>query len=137
MTTTIDRPTAAGGNRAPARSRGRLVLEKRVVEQIAAQAASEADSGRTGGTSGGFLGFGTQSDLSARPATSVELIGQTATVAVEVTVAYPTPIRQATDAIRRQVKDRVHELTGVQVTRVDITVSALRAADARPTREVR
>ncbi len=107
------------------------------MERIAAQAASESDSGRTGGVSGGFLGIGAQSDLSAKPATTVELVGQTATVTVEVTVAYPSPIRQATDAIRRQVMDRVHELTGVQVTRVDITVTALRAADATPSREVR
>lgn len=113
------------------------MVQKKAMERVAAQAASESDSGRTGGVSGGFLGFGTSSDLSARPATTVELVGQTATVKVEVTVAYPAPIRQATHAIRQQVMQRVHELTGVPITRVDITVTALRAADATPAREVR
>ena len=136
-TTTAPRPVADHENVVPARSRGRLTLERKAVERIAAQAASESDSGRTGGVSGGFLGLGAQSDLTAKPATTVELVGQTATVSVEVTVAYPAPIRQATDAIRRQVMDRVHQLTGVQVTRVDITVSALKAADTQPSREVR
>ncbi len=110
------------------------MVEKKVVERIAAQAASE--SSQTGGVSGGFLGFGTQGDLTARPATTVELVGKTATVKVDVTVAYPTPIREATDHVRRQVMDRVHELTGVEVTRVDITVTALRATSGSSTRKV-
>lgn len=136
MTATLAAPTPAGAiSRAP-RSRGRLTLEKKAVERIAAQAASESDSGRTGGVAGGFLGFGTHADLSARPGATVELIGRTAHVTVEVTVAYPTPIRAATDAIRQHVTARVHELTGVQVTRVDITVTALRAVDATSARVV-
>lgn len=137
MTTALQQHTPADGSAAPPRSRGRLVLEKRAVERIAAQAASESDSGRTGGVSGGFLGFGTHRDLSARPATTVDLVGQSAHVNVEVTVAYPTSIREATDAIRRHVMVRVHELTGVEVTRVDIKVTALRAVDATSAKEVR
>lgn len=136
MTATIERSTPPEKGSSPTRSRGRLVLEKKVVERIAARAASEADSGGTGGESGGFLGFGTHSDLTARPGTTVELVGRTATISIEVTVAYPTPIRQATDAVRRRVVDRVQELTGVEVTKVDIIVTALRAADPVPTREV-
>ncbi|MEO7060897.1 MAG: Asp23/Gls24 family envelope stress response protein [Lapillicoccus sp.] len=136
MTATIERTPQAGTGRVPARTRGRLVLEKKVIERVAAKAATESDTGLTGGVSGGFLGFGTHADLGARPATTVELVGRTATVQLEVTIAYPTPIRAATDAIRRQVTDRVHELTGVRVTRVDIAVSALRAVDPATTRTV-
>lgn len=115
--------------------RGRLVVEKKAVERIAAQAASELTG--TGGVSGGFLGLGAHADLGALPATSVELVDQSATVSVEMTVAYPTPIRAATDRVRRHVMDRVQHLSGVQVTRVDIAVTALRAADDTTNRELK
>lgn len=141
MTATIDRPTSQSQPESPAphapgsRSRGHLVVERKVVERVAAQVASESDSGQTGGVSGGFLGFGTRTDLSALPATTVELVGQTATVRLDLTVAYPAPIRAATDQVRRRVMSRVRELTGVEVTRVDITVIALTSAEA-PSRTV-
>ena len=104
-------------------------MPKRVIERIAAQAASESGTGQTGGRSGGLLGFGSSADLTARPDTSVELVGTTATVDIALTVAYPTPIRVATDQVRQRVMGRVHELTGVEVTRVDITVTALSLTD--------
>lgn len=113
------------------------MLERKVLERVAAQAASESDSGRTGGVSGGFLGFGARTDLAALPVTTVELVGQTATVRLELTVAYPTPIRAATDRVRRRVMSRVRELTGVEVTRVDITVTALTPTDPAAARKVR
>lgn len=139
--TSVERPTSEAQPDSPPpqgapQSRGHLVLERKVLERVAAQVASESDSGRTGGVSGGFLGFGTQTDLAAVPATTVELVGQTATVRLDLTVAYPTPIRAATDQVRRRVMSRVQELTGVEVTRVDITVTALTSADAAPARKV-
>ena len=135
MTATVERtasdatPETSPSPGALTRSRGRLVLEKRVVERIAAQAALESDSGQTGGVSGGFLGFGTQTDLTVPPATTVELVGTTATVRIDLTVAYPIPIRAATARVRRRVVSRVRELTGIQVTRVDITVTGLNRVD--------
>jgi uncharacterized alkaline shock family protein YloU len=141
MTAATERPTSTEHADplppgAGSRSRGHLVLEKRVVERVAAQAASESDSGRTGGVSGGFLGFGTRTDLNALPATTVELVGRTATVRLDLTVAYPTPIRAATDRVRRRVMSRVEALTGVEVTRVDITVTALMPATGPSARKV-
>lgn len=103
----------------PAR-RGKLVMAAKVVEKVAAQAASEAAAG---GRSGGLLGIGAKTDLSARPKVDVDLSGTTATIDVEVAVAYPTPIRQATEQVRTHVIDRVHQLTGVTVTRIDIDVT--------------
>ena len=120
MSTSIDTGSAVSGE---ASRRGNLVVEKRVVERIAGQAASECSD--TGGASGGVLGIGAQADLTARPAPVVELVGQSATVALDLTVAYPAPIRAATDRIRAHIVRRVHELTGVEVSRVDITVTAL------------
>ncbi len=53
--------------------RGRLVVQRRVVERIASQAAAE--SGDIGGVSGGLLGVGSQGDLATRPVVGVELVG--------------------------------------------------------------
>ena len=116
------------------RQRGRLVLSKQVVEKIAGQVTSEI--GAAGGRSGGFLGIGAHTDLSARPAVEVELAGRTATLAIDMAVAYPVSIRQATDRVRDQVTRRVQALTGVDVTRVDITVVALHAGDTTSNEEL-
>ena len=51
-------------------------------------------------------------------------------------VAYPVSIRQATDRVRERLTHRVGELTGVEVTRVDITVVALHAGATASTEEL-
>lgn len=104
-------------------SRGQTVLADKVIEKIASQVVSEESV--AGGSSGGFLGIGTHADLSARPKASVELSGNIATLSVEVGMLYPVPLRQATEALRRRIRTRVTELTGVEVRQVDIRVSWL------------
>lgn len=133
VTALMERPTGQVTLRSTS-APGRLVLEKRVLERVAAQAASEL--GQVGGVSGAFLGFGSHADLTARPATNVELVGTTATVGVDATVTYPTPIRQAADQLRRHLMTRVQELTGVQVTRVDIAITSLQPASSTGQREL-
>ena len=136
MTITDNTPVAppAPAEGAEWRQRGRLVLAKQVVEKIAGQVASEISA--AGGRSGGFLGIGAHTDLSARPKVDVELAGRTATLAIEMAVAYPVSIRQATDRVRDRLTQRVGQLTGVEVTRVDITVVALHAGATTPTEEL-
>lgn len=136
MTITDNTPVAppAPADGAERRRRGRLVLAKQVVEKIAGQVAGEISA--AGGRSGGFLGIGAHTDLSARPKVDVELTGRTATLAIEMAVAYPISIRQATDRVRERLTQRVGQLTGVEVTRVDITVVALHAGATTPTEEL-
>jgi uncharacterized alkaline shock family protein YloU len=134
MTATDNALAAPPGARVAPRQRGRLVLSKQVVEKIAGQVASEI--GTAGGRSGGFLGIGAHTDLSARPDVDVELAGRTATLAIAMAVAYPVSIRQATDRVRDQVTRRVQALTGVEVTRVDITVVALHAGTTTSNEEL-
>lgn len=119
-----------GGAKSDAAGRGKLVMAAKVVEKIAAQAASEVSA--AGGTSGGVFGIGAKADLSARPNVDVHLSGRTATVDVAVAVAYPTSIRKATDRVRRHIIDRVGALAGVQVTRVDIDVTAFHPTNDTP-----
>lgn len=105
------------------RSRGELVVSRRVVEKIASQAAVEIAA--AGGRSGGFLGVGSHADLSSRPKVDVDLSGHTATIMVEVAIAYPSPIAAAAEQVRRRMMSRVGELAGVRVTRVDVTITML------------
>lgn len=115
----------------PAAQRGTLTLSAKVVQKITSQAASEVAA--AGGVSGGVLGIGAHADLAARPRVEVELHGTTATVDIAVGLAYPTPIKQATTKIRRHVSDRVRHLCGVDITRIDITVTALQlSSEAQP-----
>ncbi len=133
MGTALEDPTSAQSRsghtmaqREP-RSRGKLVLSRRVVEKIASQAALEIAT--VGGRSGGFLGFGNHADLSSRPTVSADLSGRTATIHVEVAIAYPSPIARAAEQVRRQMMERVSSLAGVHVSRVDVTVTVLAHAD--------
>ncbi len=135
-----DQRSESGSVRASTKSRlgnpaqrGSLVIEKKAVERIVRQVASE--SAQTGGTSGGVLGMGAHSDPTASPDASVELMGQSANVAVNATISYPTPIREATNQMRERIVARVKEMTGIDVTRVDITVNGLHRATS-PDRKV-
>ncbi|PYI65711.1 Asp23/Gls24 family protein [Arthrobacter livingstonensis] len=121
------RPVTVGGaddvTFAEMASRGQTVLADKVIEKIAGQVARDESS--AGGSSGGFLGIGAHADLSARPQATAELSGNIATLSVEVGMVYPAPLRQATEELRRRIRTRVTELTGVDVRQVDIKVSWL------------
>lgn len=100
-------------------ARGQTVMAARVIEKIAAQVVSDESS------AGGFPGIGPRAGFSARPKASVELSGNIATLNVEVGMLYPVPLRQATEALRRRIRTRVTELTGVDVRQIDIRISWL------------
>lgn len=110
----------------PAAQRGRLIMSARVVEKIAGQAASEVSV--AGGRSGGLLGIGARTDLAARPPVDVHLSGGIAAISVRVGISYPMSLRQATSDVRRHVVQRVQELTGIEVRRVDVDVAWLTTA---------
>jgi uncharacterized alkaline shock family protein YloU len=122
----MNTPAAQAGPR-DLDSRGRTILDRKVVEKIAGQVASEESF--AGGSSGGFLGIGAHSDFSARPNVTVQLAGNIAALTVETGLLYPVPLRQATEQLRRRISERVKALTGVEVRQVDITVSWLKPAD--------
>ena len=100
-------------------ARGQTVMAARVIEKIAGQVVRDESS------AGGFVGVGTRAGFSARPKASVELSGNIATLSVEVGMLYPVPLRQATEALRRRIRARVTELTGVDVRQIDIRISWL------------
>lgn len=123
--------------------RGTVSIADRVVMKIAAQAAVEnPDAGAAAARmlgrvvpAAGRLGVrGT--DLDALPKTSVEVDGTKAFVNLEISVRWPACVPEVTRQIRVRVRDRVRELTGLEVDEVHIVVADL-AADITPPSRVR
>jgi uncharacterized alkaline shock family protein YloU len=118
----------------PATERGTLTISERAVERTATAAIAEVDA--IGGPASRVLGVAVGPDgvaPSAKVAATVS--GDTAALAVRLSVAYPAPVARTTGNAREHVTRRVEELTGIIVSRVDITVTTLRAP-ATETRRV-
>ena len=135
--------TGAEVARAGRNELGTISIADRVVTKIAATAAAEnPDAGaavaRMLGRAvpgAGHLGVrGT--DLGALPKTTVEVDGSKAFVHLEISVRWPASIPAVTERVRRHVRDRVAELTGLDVDEVHIVVSDL-ATDISPPPRVR
>jgi len=98
-----------------------------VVERVAAQAVREVSD--TAGTGRRVLGYtigvpGTQTQATVR----AYVDGLVATVDVAMTVIYPAPVLAVTRRTRHHITDRIVELTGLSVRRVDITVVGMSVA---------
>jgi uncharacterized alkaline shock family protein YloU len=131
-------PARAGRN-----DLGLISIADQVVTKIAACAATEhPDAGAAairmlGRAVPGAGRLGTRgTDLDALPKTTVEVDGSKAFVSLEICVRWPASVREVTAQVRRHVRDRVTELTGLQVEEVHIVVSDL-ATDITPPPRVR
>ncbi|MFJ7949619.1 Asp23/Gls24 family envelope stress response protein [Streptomyces sp. NPDC096354] len=127
--------TSAEGN-SGATQRGITTISDRTVERIAARVLTEVEN--IGGAAGRLLGTaapGGHAEDSARVAAKVSG-DSVAALDVRLSVAYPQSVAHTTEDARARLVRRVADLTGLTVTRVDITVTALRAPDS-PTRRVR
>ena len=138
MSTGIDLAARAGRNEL-----GTISIADGVVSKIAARAAAEnPDAGAAAARmlgravpGAGYMGVrGT--DLEALPKTSVEVDGSKAFVNLEISVRWPASVPEITGQVRRHVRDRVRELTGLDVDEVDIVVADL-ATDITPPPRVR
>ncbi|MGO1259562.1 MAG: Asp23/Gls24 family envelope stress response protein, partial [Brachybacterium sp.] len=97
-----------------------------VVARIAEQVASEVP--HIGSDAGGVLGVGARKDFSSRPSARCELYGRTAVLTLDVGVDFPSPLETALSTLREQVRERVEHLTGLEVGRLDVTISWLNPA---------
>ena len=138
MSTGIEPAAGAGRNEL-----GTISIADGVVSKIAARAAAEnPDAGAAAARmlgravpGAGRLGVrGT--DLEALPKTSVEVDGSKAFVNLEISVRWPASVPKITGQVRRHVRDRVRELTGLDVDEVHIVVADL-ATDITPPPRVR
>lgn len=110
--------------------RGRTTVSDRTVERIAAQVLTEVE--HIGGTVGRVLGISVPGQRPEDPARVTAKVSDDSEVALDVrlSVVYPESVAHATEDARAHVVRRVADLTGLTVTRVDITVTALRPPDS-------
>lgn len=119
---------------------GRISVTDSVVARLAARAALEVDDVGAAAprllgvdlSGGGLDKLGVQSsEIGALPTASATVDGALAFVDLTVSVRYPASVRRVADAVRQQVRDRVGQLTGLDIVEVDITVPALVSEPAR------
>jgi len=111
--------------------RGGTRIEDSVVSKIAGIAAQEVEGVRMGGGTsqaiGGIIssvtgGAGAGAGGSSR-GVSVEVGAVEAAVDLTMTVEYGKPIPQISEAVRRNVINRIENLVGLNVTEVNISVN--------------
>jgi uncharacterized alkaline shock family protein YloU len=113
--------------------RGTTTIQDGVVSSIAAVAVAEVDGidpshggtrlpGDTSPTVGEFMGRITGGAGRTR-GISVETGDQQTALDLTVNVIYGRPIHEVTQALRQNVINRVENLTGLEVTEVNITVN--------------
>lgn len=111
----------------PAEQRGATTIPAAVVARIAAQAASEVP--HVGSAAGGVLGLGARRDFGTAPAAECDLYGRAAVLRLDVGIAFPLPLAEVLESLREHVSARVAHLTGLDVSRLDVTVSWLHPSD--------
>jgi uncharacterized alkaline shock family protein YloU len=115
------------------RDQGATTIQDAVVSNIAAVAVAEVDGidpshggtrlpGDTSSTVGEFVGGLTGGGGRTR-GISVEVGDEQTALDLTVNVLYGRPIHQVTNALRENVIRRVENLTGLEVTEVNITVN--------------
>lgn len=114
--------------------RGTTTVADRVIERIATQAVSEVDA--AGGSARRMFGVALgSSGLSQSAQVTAVISGKSASLTVQLSVAYPASIAQTARQTRDQLTTRIEDLTGYTVSRVDVTVTAVHTSVA-PARRV-
>ena len=108
---------------------GRIAVSSKAVEKIAGLAAVEIPD--AGGAAARLLGrpvpgaghLGIRgSGLDRLPKVSADIDGQLGFLDVELSVRWPAPIGQVTEAVRQHLARRITELVGLDVREVNIEV---------------
>jgi uncharacterized alkaline shock family protein YloU len=108
-----------------AAERGRTTVSRQAVERIAARLTANCPDV---GEAPGHVARGRGREPRPGTAVAVRLHGTTAvSLAVRCSVSYPRPVERSAEALRQLLVDRVRELTGLRVQRVDINVTGLPA----------
>lgn len=118
----------SGGSSPLQTDRGNTVIQDTVVSKVAGIAAQEVEGIRMGGGGSqavsGLLGSITGgSGGTATQGVSVEVGQEEAALDLTLTAEYGKSIPQLSEAVRRNVVNRVESLVGLRVTEVNITVS--------------
>jgi uncharacterized alkaline shock family protein YloU len=123
--------------------RGNTTISNAVVSQVAGIAGQEVEGVQMGGGAaaavGGFLQSvgGTVTGSSAgggnnTRGVSVEVGEEEAAIDLTMAIEYGKSIPQISEAVRRNVTNRVENLVGLRVTEVNITVNDVQFREERP-----
>ncbi|GII34987.1 Asp23/Gls24 family envelope stress response protein [Planotetraspora mira] len=99
--------TGAGGP-------GAVAISDRAFTKIATEVAAEDDR------------------IAGRPHVEASVSGGVAAVRYRLAIRYPAPVRQVTSEVRHHVRQRMRELTGIDVESVDIDVVGLVPVEEAP-----
>jgi uncharacterized alkaline shock family protein YloU len=117
-------PTAHRTGLAEPEERGTTTISQRTVERLAAHAIGELPE--VGGAARRVFGVALAGeDLDNTAQVSANILGSRATLDVRISVVYPASVGATTEAVRGHLMSRVAEFTGIEVSRVNITVTAL------------
>ena len=115
--------------------RGSTDISPAVVEKIAGRAAREVEGVSLVAAGGIAARIASLVGNEGRASASADVGRTTSAIDLTVSIRYPQPILEMAQRVRSHVKQRVHELTGLEVQEVDITVSKL-DAEGPPRRRV-
>jgi len=118
---------------------GRIHIADGAVAKLAAYIAGEVPE--VGGPArglgrlpvGGLTSVG-KADLEQRPTVSAHVDGGHVAVDVVASVRWPASVTQTTERLRQHLRDRLAELTGLQVDEVRVDITNLVTAPARSAR---
>ncbi|SES43204.1 Asp23/Gls24 family envelope stress response protein [Lentzea albida] len=114
-------------------ARGSLTISERAVERIASHAALEVDG--IGGSAPRVLGVTVGAEEAERNVRiAARITGAVVALDVRLSITYPAPVGSTAESARTHLISRVHALTGLSVSKVDITVTALHRAVVTPRR---
>lgn len=118
----------SGGSNPLQSDRGSTSIQDSVVSKVAGIAAQEVEGIRMGGgasqTAGGILGSITGNSGGGQTrGVTVEVGEEEAAIDLSMTTEYGKSIPQLSEAVRRNVVNRIENLVGLKVTEVNITVS--------------
>jgi uncharacterized alkaline shock family protein YloU len=121
---------------------GNTTISSTVVSQIAGIAAQEVESAQMGGGASAAVGgilqsvagsvTGSTSGGNYARGVNVEVGEEEAAVDLTMTVDYGQSIPRIAEAARRNVINRIENLTGLRVTEVNITVTDVLIPEQRP-----
>ncbi len=124
------------GQQSPLKTeRGNTSISDSVVSQVAGIAAQEVEGVQMGGGTsravGGFIDSVTGGPGNTR-GVSVEVGEEEAAVDLTMAVEYGRSIPQISEAVRRNVINRIENLVGMRVTEVNIAVNDVLFPEERP-----
>jgi uncharacterized alkaline shock family protein YloU len=117
--------------------RGNTTISAAVVSQVAGIAAQEVEKVQMGGGAAAAVGGFLQSvsgggSASLTRGVSVEVGEEEAAIDLTMAVEYGVSIPQISEAVRRNVMNRVESLVGLRVSEVNITVNDVQFPEERP-----